>query len=175
MDLARYLVLLTHNAIFSRYLPANCISDPAACNLFLVSLNALLNQSYPGVESDGLAACIWRIYDTDLDGQISFRWYLASLLNPSVIFSNSSGSSWWRSTRWKLAQPSKIWNSYTGWCIAANFDHLPQSNNIVPSQCNVSSECLTWTMTAALKRQSWTEWLKSCQSWERSPPKKYWH
>ena len=74
MDLARYvLVLLAHNAIFSRYLPANCISDPAACNIFFVSLNALLNQSYPGVESDGLAACIWRIYDTDLDGQISFR------------------------------------------------------------------------------------------------------
>jgi Ca2+-binding EF-hand superfamily protein len=31
------------------------------------------------VELDGLATCIWRIYDTDLDGKISFREFLIAL------------------------------------------------------------------------------------------------
>ena len=42
--------------------------------VYLSSLRSLLKESFPGVELDGLAACIWRIYDTDLDGKISFRF-----------------------------------------------------------------------------------------------------
>ena len=38
-------------------------------SFYLSSLRALLKESFPGVELDGLAACIWRIYDTDLDGK----------------------------------------------------------------------------------------------------------
>jgi Ca2+-binding EF-hand superfamily protein len=45
----------------------------------LKSLRSLLDQSFPGVELDGLATCIWRIYDTDLDGKISFREFLIAL------------------------------------------------------------------------------------------------
>jgi len=53
-------------------------SHPSAV-MDLKSLRSLLKESFPGVELDGLAACIWRIYDTDLDGKISFREFFIAL------------------------------------------------------------------------------------------------
>jgi len=53
-------------------------SHPSAV-MDLKSLRALLKESFPGLELEGLATCIWRIYDTDLDGKISFREFLIAL------------------------------------------------------------------------------------------------
>lgn len=48
------------------------VIDPA-------SMRRMLQKSYPGFDTAGLAEHIWRIYDTNLDGEIDFREFMLAL------------------------------------------------------------------------------------------------
>jgi len=43
------------------------------------SLRAMLEESLPGLDVAGLAEHIWRIYDTNLDGEVDFREFMLAL------------------------------------------------------------------------------------------------
>merc|ERR1712080_355306 len=43
------------------------------------SLRAMLQESQPGADTAGLADHIWRIYDTNLDGEVDFREFMLAL------------------------------------------------------------------------------------------------
>jgi len=43
------------------------------------SLKAMLQESLPGADIAGLAEHIWRIYDTNLDGEVDFREFMLAL------------------------------------------------------------------------------------------------
>merc|ERR1712088_959258 len=60
-----------HFKQFQRSHPGGAM-DPAG-------LRAMLQESLPGADTDGLAEHIWRIYDTNLDGEVDFREFMLAL------------------------------------------------------------------------------------------------
>jgi len=60
-----------HFKQFQRSHPGG-VMDPAG-------LRAMLQESLPGADTAGLANHIWRIYDTNLDGEVDFREFMLAL------------------------------------------------------------------------------------------------